>query len=216
MRILLLLLIATISHAEVFLGPTTESNRLVIATNEVLRVSVVIGDDTSERAAVWLVVSAVTNRLHFSPPSYDQDLGESPPMFLVGPAELVITNHFGLSFQRIQNLNINWVVVRYGAPTNTVTVPSGKTIHFLRANNGVGSWQIPCMVTVGTNTMVLRLAPGVEISGPATISSSLDAGSPPPSIPVAQCFAYFFVEDAVVLPAERLLTGGTGRFEILI
>ena len=207
MKIFVLLFsMAALAHAEIFLGPSNSTNRLQIATNEMIVTSDVVGTlpDSPWPFTVFFVSNGLTNTLP------TDSAGNLPggSFHFSGPAELVLTNvRVGFSFRRISAPYVKSVML---APqsSNTVTVPAGKSIRLLYGNKFV---QFIAISRDGETGFVAldRAQKGGEYSGPLTIHLWNDR-------PYSVHVPYYFTEEAVVLPEQKLMMGPVGSYEILV
>ena len=87
MRFIILLLVGFAVRAEIFIGPTSETNRLQIGTNETLVVSAWIG--TGGGPLLPIVLNSVTNNFYVADTDGD-DISYGIPLYFPGPGG----NHF--------------------------------------------------------------------------------------------------------------------------
>lgn len=207
MKIFVLLLsMAVFARAELFLGPSSSTNQLLIATNEMIVVSDQVGTlpDSPWPFTVFLVANGATNTLPIVGEFNIRGVG----FHFVGPAELVLTNvEVGFSFRRISAPYMKSVLLPPES-SNTVVVPSGRTIRMLYGNKVVDYVSISRNGETGF-LAVDRPQTGGEYSGPLTVRLRNDR-------PYGVLIPYYFIEDAVVLPEQKLLMGPVGSFEILV
>jgi len=117
---LLLLVCCSLARAELFLGPTTPQNRLIVGTNEVIAVTGEVYNEYQPRVFSTFI-SPIGEYLVL--PSF---------RYIAGPAEVIFTNHTAVvNFVRFTNSDIKTDVV---SPSRSleIDVPPGKRIKFLQ------------------------------------------------------------------------------------
>lgn len=195
------------ARAEIFIGPSSTTNRILIATNEMIVVSDRIGGviNAPPPFTGFLVVNGVTNDLRIAE-TFSEVLGEN--LHFLGPAELVLTNiGVGFSFRRISAPYVKSLFLPPQS-TNTIAVPPGKTIRLLYGNIFVQFISISRDSEPGFAALN-RGQTGGEYSGPLTVHLWNDRS-------YSVLVPYYFIEEAVVLPEQKLLMGPVGSFEILV
>lgn len=191
-------------RAEVFIGPSSSDNRLIVADDEAIVFSTITGNH-EDTFPVKLTSGGLTvNAQVYLVPS-----DEDPRMpALAGPAEITVTQPFAFSFTRIKGSGIKSIIVPSGASYD-LNVPEKKTIHLFRWF-GYGYTRVD--IKKGN-----RIAPKCilrgdeEFEGPLTISLSNTPPTPTePPFPYALVMTYYFVEPATVLKEGAAIQAPTG------
>src|SRR5262245_45006535 len=194
-------------RTEVFLGYTSPSNRLVVASNEVIFISI-------NNAPVVKIARDSTTNLLGLPPAFQQ-----VPFPLAGPFELIVpyanpasiygTDLPGLiSFKRLTNSPIKTVFPRTNV-SYSVTVPANKNIRLFtrsRPNN--------VRITVHRNEVSADCFPDpvAELSGPLDVGFQILGDGIEHDEPVS----YYLIEDFLTLPELGFIPGPAGTFEIAV
>lgn len=203
------LLIASTTHAEVFIGPSSSSNRLTIASGEAIIVSSVFGDSFGIQSA-W-IVSGRTNTFTMA---RTRSISSYQTSALKGPGELaLLDSNSGVSFKRILGDAIQTVVVTQGQ-SFSLSVPAGKNLKFFHSfqdDSFSGRGNISGTISNSVSSVFADLA-GAEISGPVTFSLP---GQYSLSFPLI-IFSYYFTDELLVLPTTGYIRGPTGSFEIAV
>lgn len=200
MHSILVVILSTLNlaalRAEVFIGPTTATNRLLISSNQAIIISSVIGNVFTFGS---LVFNGVTNSVGFDLPDV---MNNTSVYAAVGPSELVLPTNTCFSFKRLENTTVQMLVVS-NTQTGVVSVPSNKTIKFFLPLSTSSSFQ--GAIQKGPQIAAGYVFGGAEFTGPCTIQ-----------IPGPIVVSYYFTEDALVLPQAKVIQGPTGSFEIAI
>lgn len=191
-----LCVLAATCHAEIFIGPSSPTNRLVIETNQIVVISAVLDESPSDTPYAAATLGSQTGVLLFE--------GRDPKI-LAGPGELVFTNGTFVSFRRLHNLAFRSTLAIPNAGSTSIVIAPGDTLRVASVVGAVRSARF----TRGAKNVVGRVEPGQEFSGPLTIELLQ-----PPNTPVL--YTYFVTEDFAVLPDLGLLQGPTGTFEITV
>jgi hypothetical protein len=202
-RILFALFFACISalaHGETFLGPTTSTNHLLIATNSAIIITTTVGDFTNSTHVV--LQGFEFNQSYFAP------LESGNSYAIAGPAELIFTNPVAISFYRIINSAIHSQSI--GNDPIGISIPTNKTMRLFGVPASVNaSFSRP-----GAPSVSFTLEPNrpAEFTGPGTLF--LNNGGLVP--PLGKFISYFFAEDGFVLPNQRAIAGPSGSFTIMV
>ncbi|MGO9200829.1 MAG: hypothetical protein ACLQM8_09855 [Limisphaerales bacterium] len=201
-------LLASSVNAETILGPTSETNRVLLSTNEAVLIETVL-------PAGWngvdcgFIASNVTYSLNI-----DQVL--NGPYALSGPGELVLSNECAVHLIRLLNTPIQTVLLPGGSNSTSpvsINVPGGKSVqlfHQFSADDPVAA-----TITRGMQSFSSYFYPGQSLQGPLTLtldpSDSLgywyhpsSTNSGPASIPPIAFISYWFVEDVFQNPSMVL------------
>lgn len=200
MRLKLALIFLVVSslgvRAELFIGPTSSTNRLLISSNEAIIVSSIVGDGGWSAS---LVVNGVTNSVGFD----TSDLINNVQLYAIaGPSELMLATNVCFSFKRLVHTTIQMLAVPANQ-TGSISVSSNKTIRFFVPLSTSYSFQ--GVIQKGSQIAAGYLSSGGEFTGPCTIQ-----------IPGPLVICYYFTEDSLVLPQAKVIQGPTGSFEIAI
>ena len=183
-------------RGELFIGPTSPTNRFLIASNEAVIVSALI---YNFGAPASLVINGVTNSVTFDP----IDMTNNAQTYAIaGPSELILGTNVCFSFKRLIDTTIQMLAVPV-SQTGSISVPSNKTIKFFIPLST--SYLFQGVIQKGSQTAAGYTTSGAEFTGPCTIQ-----------IPGPLVICYYFTEDALVLPQAKVIQGPTGSFEIAI
>ena len=188
------------TQSEVFIGPTSSTNRLVVNTNEAILVSVITATNAYEGFNARIAIGGanypigLSNELDF-------------PAAFAGPIELILANQGIISYQSVQGAAIQSILVTSNS-TTVITVPAGKSLRFFRPSGG----RMNLEVTKGGKTAIGELMTGKEeFTGPVSLRPFHQSLSSFVSI-----VSYYYTDGFVVLPEQGLLRGPTGSFEITV
>ena len=204
--------------AALFIGPSTATNRFVLATNQVAMISgiypknlydaneVETGPEVEELGAS-IITSTATNSVYMG--ACNRGLTA-----LAGPIELVVSNTVAISYTIITNTAIQSAIIMPGT-TNNIVIPNGKTLHFMSFGiDGQGFLIGDAHLIVGTAEFPgYDILGGSEFDGPLTICFVWPAtfsGQPNEAFTLP----YYITDQAVVLPDQVALQSPTGNFEI--
>ena len=197
---LVLGLCANLAAAETFIGPTTATNRLLVASNSAIIVTATLGDFTN---STQVVLGGGTP----FPLPYMAPLQNGTVYALAGPAELIFSNAMLFTFLRLTNS----AIYSQGIANDpiTIAVPTNKTMHL---------FGVPAEVNAGFNgpgggSLSFTLEPNApaEFTGPGSLY--LSSGVLPS---YAKFISYFFEEDGFTLPDLRTVSGPSGSFAISV
>ncbi len=188
-------------NADVFAGPTTSLNRLVVAVNE----TVVFTPLSESFFSAGLVTNGKTNDVEFIPCCQDHAIA--------GPAELVLRDSRVLNYVRLQTNAVHSLIIPT-ASTSNIVVPSGRTARFFAAmasNNG--ATRVRIQTSTGTETIDGTAIYWRETAGPTTVEiTTLGSGD----INASQ-FSYFFTDEFTISPdVLPRFTFGDGNLEVTI
>ena len=194
--VLFLALASVSSTAETFIS-SGETNSILVGTNEAIIVDFVINELPTYRKTGFSSRVQISKGSAFAGPC---EILYNDPQY-TGTEALV-------TFHRVQTLAMSTLVLGDGE-TNTVVVPSGKTLKLFAA--GIGQ----ARVSQGTNSANTGygLASGCELTGPLTVQFIGKSGVPALE---RQVFSYYLVEDFIEITADGYLKGPTGTFEVLV
>jgi hypothetical protein len=191
--------ISTVAHSETFIGPTTSTNRLLVASNSAIIITTTLGNFTNSTHIV--LQGYQFNQSYFAP------LESGNSYALAGPAELIFTNPAVATFYRITNSAIFSQSI--GNDPIGISIPTNKTMRLFGVPDSVNaSFSRPGTLSVNFNLEPNRPA---EFTGPGTLF--LASGVFPP---LGKFISYFFAEDGFVLPNQRALAGPSGSFAIMV
>jgi hypothetical protein len=218
------------ARAEIFLGSNTNVNSLVVASNEVILISAIRGDNASSsyQGQINLNGTIQTNILFLDFDLYGQKYA------LAGPATLSFPANSGTNslpvcvcFQRIRGTSIQSV---FWSPntTTTIQVPAGKTCHFFKPfpslpafNNPSGEVLAPVSPLISVQTVSgvvsnIWFFGGEEFTGSATITFGGYYYAPQKIVlPDPYVISFYQTDDALNLPSG-VLQGSTGSFVITV
>jgi hypothetical protein len=193
-------LVATISHAETFVGPTTATNHLLVSSNSAIIITSTFGDFTNSTAV------SVDGGFAF-PQFYFAPLGNGSAYALAGPAELVFSNAAVITYFEVTNTSI----MTQGIANDPIgiPIPTNKTMRLF----GVWAPVNASFYQPGSSPVSFTLQPGqpAEFTGPGSLY--LNSGVFPPYI---KFISYFFAEDGFALPNERFIAGPTGSHVVSV
>jgi hypothetical protein len=210
-------------QAELFIGPTTVSNRFVLATGQAAIISAIYPRslyDTNYQKTNEVSVDArilsggTTTRVYVA-------ACKQFTTALVGPVELAVSNSVVISYKVVTNTSIVCPLIKPGT-TNTIVIPSGKSAHFFAFGLDGFNPIIPDaeIIKGGVSAQGVDIYGEAEFDGPVTIrffNPDFDAifGLPPGAPPQkAYTLPYYLTDQAVVLPDQAVLQSPTGNFEI--
>lgn len=199
LRTILILLFTAQSQAEVFIGPTTSSNRLIVASGEGIIITEIVSNDSN---LATLIVGGVTNSVQFGP-FFDSGQG---PYALKGVCELLLTDARAVRFQRIPGDSLHTEIVSPGSSFE-LNILQSKTAKFFptsvdRIHNITLSNYTGGIVTNVTSTHP-------EFDGPLWIkiqNNNLD-----PLI-----VSYYLIDTALAQPAFGYISIPPGSAEIAV
>lgn len=209
-------------RAEIFLGSRTNVNSLVVASNEVILISVAKSDYTFENGYASYIEGRID--INGTPQSLGIDNYCEKPLALAGPATLSFpifpagTNSHPvcICFQRVQGTTIQSLYVPPGGASTAIQVSAGKTCHLFRpicANDGYNLVNTYIFADVQTTSNIvnnIQILGGEEFSGPATLTFTnvhrFNTGA---------VVSFYLTDDSLNLP-DGVLKGPTGSFVITV
>jgi hypothetical protein len=190
---------STLSPAETFIGPSTVSNRLLVASNAAIIITSIFGDFTNST-----VVAQGDTQI---PQTYFAPLESGSSYALAGPAELIFSNAVAITYYQLTNASIFTQSIA-NDPIG-ITVASNKTMRLFSVWAPVNaSFSVP---GTGSVSFVLQPNQPAEFTGPGTLA--LNSGVLPP---YGKFISYFYAEDGFAIPDERFIAGPTGSFAITV
>jgi hypothetical protein len=194
-------------RAETLFGPGT----INIATNEAIVITTPPVSDIDASIGFYLDGLAM---------EFDMGMnGWNPRYFIAGPHALTISNHYFITFQRLQDSSVKTVVCP-NPSTNLIHVPVGKTIQFLARSRSQNNNGFRAMV-VSTNSpepyaMHYTSNPRGEyggssapaLSGPCDIYLVQDDFSSPLFV------SYYFTDEVLQLPPAGFLPTPAPALEV--
>lgn len=189
--------ISTMARSETFLGPTTPTNRLLVATNSAILITTMAGDYTNSTEIVFQ--GYPIGQSSFAP------LASGSVYALAGPSELICSNAALVTFFRITNSAIRTQTIA-NDPIG-ITIASNQTMRLFS-------------VAAPVNASLSRLEGGFvgftlepnqpfEFTGPGILN--LSSGVLPPNV---KWISYFIAEDGFAIPNQRYVAGPSGSFAI--
>jgi len=194
-----IVLISTLAHGETFIGPTTASNRLLVASNSAIIVTATFGDFTNS-TQVALAGSK------FALP-YFAPLENGSSYALAGPAELIFANTVLISYYQMTNSAISTQFIA----NDPVVIP-------IASNKTMRLFGVPASVNAGfsrpgSGFVSFTLEPNrpAEFTGPGSLQLSSGV-----FFPFSKFISYFIAEDGFTLPGQRAIAGPTGSYAITV
>jgi hypothetical protein len=196
-----LLLFSTLAHGETFIGPTTTTNRLLVASNSAIIVTATLGDFTNSTQ-----LAQGENGFPFAL-NYFAPLENGNTYALAGPSELVFSNVALFTFYRVTNSAI--FTQSIANDPVVVSIASNRTMRLF----GVPATVNAGFVRPGSSPVSFALEPGkpAEFAGPGSLSLSSGVFAP-----YIKFISYFIEEDGFVLPSQRAIAGPTGSYTIMV
>jgi len=198
---LCLVFTSTLAQGETFIGPTTATNRLLVPSNSAIIIAATLGDFTNSMRLAQGQGGSPFPLDYFAP------LENGNTYALAGPSELVFSNAALFTFYRVTNAAI--------FTQSIANDPIGRSI---ASNQTIRLFGVPATVNAnfvrpGSAPISFTLEPGkpAEFTGPGSLS--LSSGVFPPYI---KFISYFIAEDGFVLPDQRVVTGPSGSFSIMV
>lgn len=194
---------ANLAGAETFIGPTTATNRLLVASNSAIIITTTLGDFTNSTQVV-LGGGAPFPQSYFAP------LQNGTVYALAGPAELIFSSAVLFTFFRLTNS----AIYSQGIANDPIgiSIPTNKTMHLFGVPAEVNaSFTRPAGLGAGSLSFTLEPNTPAEFTGPGTLF--LNSGVLPPYI---KFISYFFDEDGFTLPDLRTVSGPSGSYAISV
>jgi hypothetical protein len=189
----------TIGRGETFIGPTTATNRLLVASNSAIIVTTTLGNFTNS-------TQVVLDGFQFAQ-SYFAPLENGNSYALAGPAELIFSNAVVISYYQLTNSAIRTQSI--GNDPIGITIASNKTMRLF----GVPATVNASFLAPGGGFVSFTLDPHrpAEFTGPGTLT--LNSGV---FVPYAKFISYFIAEDGIVLPNQRAIAGPSGTYAVMV
>jgi len=204
---------------DLFVGPSTPSNRFTLAAGQAALISAVypqaqydenLNKTNSVPVDASIVFSGETNSVYAGECKHGTTA-------LVGPMELVVSSPVVITYKTLTNTALQCLVVKPGT-TNTLSVPSGRSIRFLTF--GLDGYE-PVINNAslskgGASFQGADIYGNSEFDGPLSISFiyPILPNQGPGFEQKAFTLPYYLTEQAVVLPDQSALQAPTGGFEI--
>jgi len=196
---LILALTSTDVFGETFIGPTTATNRLLVASNSAIIITATFGDFTNS-------TQVVLGGFQFTQSSF-APLETGATYALAGPAELVFSNAVLITYYQITNSTIRTQSI--GNDPVPISIASNKTMRL---------FGVPAPVNAnfsgpGNSSVSFTLEPNrpAEFTGPGILH--LNSGV---FHPYGKFISYFVAEDGFALPDQRAIAGPSGSFAITV
>src|SRR5258707_7775552 len=193
-----LLLVANLAFGETFIGPTTPTNRLLVATNSAIIITTTLGNFTNS-------TQVVLNGFQFGL-DYLAPLDRGSTYALAGPAELVFSNGVVITYYQITNSAIHTQGI--ANDPIPITIASNKTMHLFGVPTSVNASFSRSNSFV---SFILEPNQPAEITGPGILA--LNSGV---FFPYAKFISYFIAEDGFALPNQRFIAGPSGSYAISV
>jgi hypothetical protein len=192
-------LVSTLAHGETFIGPTTATNRLLVASNSAVIITATFGDFTNS-TQVALAGSQFAL-------SYFAPLENGSSYALAGPAELIFSNAVLISYYQVTNSAIRTQFIA----NDPIVIPiaSNKTIRLFGVSAPVNAG----FSRPGSGFVSFTLEPNrpAEFTGPGSLQLSSGV-----FFPYSKFISYFIAEDGFTLPSQRAIAGPTGSYAITV
>jgi len=187
------------AFSETFVGPTTSTNRLLVASNSAIIITATFGDFTNS-------TQVVLGGFQFTQ-SYFAPLETGGVYALAGPAELIFSNAVLITYYQITNSAIRTQSI--GNDPIPISIASNKTVRLF----GVPAPVNASFSASGSGFVSFTLEPNrpAEFTGPGTLA--LNSGVFPPD---GKFISYFIAEDGFALPDQRAIVGPSGSLAIII
>jgi hypothetical protein len=188
--------------AETFIGSSSATNRLLVASNSAVIITTTLGDFTNSTQVLLGPGGLPFTQSYFAP------LESGNTYAVAGPAELIFSNAVLFTFFRVTNSTIRSQGIA-NDPIG-VLVPTNKTMHLFGVPGPVNA---SFQNSVSGRSINFTLQPNqpAEFCGPGTLS--LNSGVFPP---YAKFISYYFAEDGFAMPGQRPIAGPTGSFGIIV
>ena len=186
---------------ETFIGPTTATNRLLVASNSAIIITTTLGDFTNS-TQVLLGAGVPFTQSYFAP------LQSGTTYAVAGPAELIFSNAVLFTFYRL----INSTIRSHGIANDPigVQIASNKTMHLFGVPGAVSS-SFSSSASGRNLNFTLQPNQPAEFTGPGTLF--LNSGVFPP---YAKYISYYIAEDGFAMPGQRAIAGPSGSFGIIV
>jgi hypothetical protein len=201
------------ASAETFVGVTSATNRLLVATNEAIFIHKFVGAfgaadfQVVKDGSVFTLQVPASNEWEFTPTP-------SSPAVIGGPCEIILTNQALVNFRRLVVTNVQTILLAPSVPplTNTVMIAANQTLRVFRHFPALGAVNAQAKrgSSVATFTRI-SVHGNDEFSGPLELSFS-----GPSSGTQAYLLSYVLTEEAQVAPQGAALQSPTGGFYISV
>ncbi len=199
--ILCLALGLTLVKGETFIGPTTATNRLLVAGNSAIIITTTLGDFTNSTSIAQGVGGSPSPLYYFAP------LENGTEYALAGPAELVFSNAALITYYVLTNSTISTQTIAHDPVL--ITIASNQTFHLF----GVPAPVHASFTQAGGGPVGFTLEANqpAEFSGPGTLSLNIAMLAP-----YIGFISYFTEEDGFTIPDQRAIAGPTGSYAITL
>ena len=194
------LLVSTLAQGETFIGPTTATNRLLVASNSAIIITATFGDFTNSTQV------ALGEGSPF-PLNYFAPLENGSVYALAGPAELIFSNAVLISFYQMTNSAISTQFIA----NDPIVIP-------IATNKTMRLFGVPAPVNAafsrpGSGFVSFILEPNrpAEFTGPGSLQLSSGV-----LFPYSKFISYFIAEDGFALPDQRAIVGPIGSYAIMV
>ena len=197
---------ATSAFAETFVGVTSATNRLVVATNKCILVSTFVSPGGVMQVVKEVQIHTLLSSVQ-AQPSY--------PAAVTGPCDFDFTNAVLVNFRRYSSVSVQTVLLSPQAGTNeefSVTIVAGQNVRLFQPISGNS-----VRIQKGTNTFNLVLGPASpvdEFTGPLTIA--FRGNNSVTESPYSTLYGYALTESATVVPQAIAIQSPTGAFQIAV
>src|SRR5882672_9799030 len=194
----LLLLVSQFAFGETFIGPTTPTNRLLVASNSAIIITATFGDFTN---STQVVLSGFPIALNYFAP-----LENGGSYALAGPAELIFSNAVVITYYQVTNSAIRTQFIA-NDPIQ-ISIASNKTMHLFGVPTPVNA-----RFSRSGSFVNFTLEPNqpAEFTGPGFLA--LNSGVFPP---YAKFISYYIAEDGFAMPDQRAISGPSGSFAVTV
>lgn len=167
LALLILSLLTVPAHAEMFFGPSSTTNRLVMEEGEAIILQTHVGNLSKMYFSFSIIIS---NAIY---PAARGLTNQAVPTIVAGPAELLLGTDQALQFIRIHNADGAIGMLRAGPDaTNTVLhVPEGRQVRFF--SPAIGRLFLKLQHPKGHALSNVSLPLGQPLDGPLTIECEL-------------------------------------------
>jgi len=194
----LLLLVSKFALGETFIGPTTPTNRLLVASNSAVIITTTLGNFTN---STQVVLGGSPIALDYFAP-----LENGGSYALAGPAELVFSNAVTITYYAVTNSAIRTQFI--ANDPISISIASNKTMHLFGVPTTVNA-----SFSRSGSFVSFALEPNrpAEFTGPGALA--LSSGVFPP---YAKFISYYIAEDGFALPDQRAISGPSGSFAVTV
>ena len=194
-------LVSALAHGETFIGPTTDTNRLLVPGNSAIIVTATFGDFTNSTRVALGEVGFPFSLNYFAP------LENGSSYALAGPAELIFSNAVLITYYQVTNSAIRTQFIA----NDPIVIP-------IASNKTMRLFGVPAPVNAGfsrpgSGFVSFTLEPNrpAEFTGPGSLQ--LSSGVFPP---YSKFISYFIAEDGFTLPSQQVMAGPTGSHAITV